>query len=305
MTYDPMDAADFQPGLLTARGDGSTWPTLIDNDAALYELYTPGLEATPEQNDTALERLYRFRMRGNLDDEQIQVKVRAEATSGPHDIDLSTGVTTTVNVTGDAWYDADLDATGPIQEVLVAVPAIGAGSMRVQSIRARVLASTPLAGNLYASGFRLVGARWKAANAAISTGQLSRLVTNPIRVAKDRPVCVAIHLSDCIAAITTKSSVLWGAEDSTQWQLAGAMKVPAVDQSLRPYIIDAYTVESGSGAEYSVRFGGVEETWTGTGWLSWTVSRMGQGPNELQASILAGAGNEASIRTLQVWRMTA
>lgn len=305
MTYDPMDAEAFQPGLLTARGDGSTWPTLIDNDAALYDLYTPGLEATPEQSDSALERLYRFRVRGNLDDEQIQVKVRAEATSGPHDIDLSTGITTTVNVTGDAWYDADLDATGPIQEVLVAVPAIGAGSMRVQSIRARVLASAPLAGNLYASGFRLVGARWKAANAAISTGQLSRLVTNPIYVARNAPVCVAFHLSDCIKTITTKSSVLWGVEDSTQWQTVGSMKVPRVDNSLRPYTIDAYTVESGSGAEYSVRFGGVEETWSGTGWHSWTVSRMGQGPNELQASILAGAGNEASIRTLQVWRMTA
>lgn len=305
MTYDPMDAAAFQPGLLTARGDGSTWPTLIDNDAALYELYTPGLEATPEQNDTALERLYRFRVRGNADDADLQIDVRAEATSGPHDIDISTGATTTVNVTSDAWYGATMAATGTTQEVVVAVPVIGAGSMRVQSIRACMVGVAPVAGTLYASGFRLVGARWKAANAAISTGQLSRLVTNPIRVAKDRPVCVAFHLSDCIAAITTKSFVLWGVEDSTQWQLAGAMKVPAVDQSLRPYIIDAYTVESGSGAEYSVRFGGVEETWTGTGWHSWTVSRMGQGPNELQASILAGAGNEASIRTLQVWRMTA
>jgi len=305
MTYDPMDAADFQPGLLTARGDGSTWPTLIDNDAALYELYTPGLEATPEQTDSALERLYRLRMRGNLDDAQLQVDVLAVATSGPHDIDIATGATTTVNVTADAWYGAACDATGPVQDVIVAVPVIGAGSLRVQSIRVRPIGVPPVAGTLYPSGFRLVGERWKAANAAISTGQLSRLVTNPIRVAKDRPVCVAIHLSDCIAAITTKSSVLWGVEDSTQWQLAGAMKVPAVDQSLRPYIIDAYTVESGSGAEYSVRFGGVEETWTGTGWHSWTVSRMGQGPNELQASILAGAGNEASIRTLQVWRMTA
>lgn len=305
MTYDPMDAADFQPGLLTARGDGSTWPTLIDNDAALYELYTPGLEATPEQNDTALERLYRFRVRGNADDADLQVDVRAEATSGPHDIDISTGSTTTVNVTSDAWYGATMAATGTTQEVVVAVPVIGAGSMRVQSIRACMVGVAPVAGTLYTSGFRLIGARWKAANAAISTGQLSRLVTNPIRVAEDRPVCVAIHLSDCIAAITTKSSVLWGVEDSTQWQLAGAMKVPAVDQSLRPYIIDAYTVESGSGAEYSVRFGGVEETWTGTGWHSWTVTRLGQGPHELQASILAGAGNEASIRSLQVWRMTA
>lgn len=303
MSYDPMDDEAFQPGLLTARGDGSTWPTLIDNDAALYELYTPGLEATPEQNDTALERLYRFRVRGNLDDEQIQVKVRAEATSGPHDIDLSTGITTTVNVTGDAWYDADLDATGPIQEVLVAVPAIGAGSMRVQSIRARVLASAPLAGNLYASGFRLVGARWKAANAAISTGQLSRLVTNPIRVAKDRPVCIAFHLADCVAAVSGKSSALWGVEDSTQWLLAGAMKVPRADSAMRQYTIDAYVVESGTGAEYSVRLGPTEETWTGTGWHSWTVTVLGPGPHELQASILPGAGKQASIRTCQVWRM--
>jgi len=244
-------------------------------------------------------------VRGNADDWNLAIDVRAEATGGPHDIDISTGVTATVNVTTDDWYGVTIAATGTTQNVVVAVPVIGAGSMRVQSIRACMLPPAPAAATLYASGYRLIGARWKAANAAISTGQLSRLVTNPIRVAKDRPVCVAIHLSDCIAAITTKSSVLWGVEDSTQWHLAGAMKVPAVDQSLRPYIIDAYTVESGSGAEYSVRFGGVEETWTGTGWHSWTVTRLGQGPHELQASILAGAGNEASIRTLQVWRTTA
>lgn len=303
MSYDPMDERDFQPGLLTARGDGSTWPTLIDNDAELFELYTPGLEATPEQNDTALEREYRFRVRGNADDVQLQVDVRAEATSGPHDIDIATGATATVNVTTDAWYGATLSATGTTQNVVVNVPVIGAGSLRVQSIRARMVALAPVAGTLYASGFRLVGARWKVASAAIATGQLSRLVSNPIRVAKDRPVCVAIHLADCIAAVSGKSSDLWGVEDSTQWLLAGSMKVPRVDTVMRQYTVDAYVVESGSGAEYSVRLGPVVETWTGTGWHSWTVTVLGPGPHELQASILAGAGNQASIRTCQVWRM--
>lgn len=303
MTYDPMDAADFQPGLLTARGDGSTWPTLIDNDAALYELYTPGLEATPEQNDTAHERLYRFRVRGNADDADLQIDVRAEATSGPHDIDISTGATTTVNVTSDAWYGATMAATGTTQEVVVAVPVIGAGSMRVQSIRACMVGVAPVAGTLYTSGFRLVGARWKAANAAVSTGQLSRLVTNPIRVAKDRPVCVAIYLADCIAAVSGKSPAIWGVDWSTQWYLAGSMKVPRVDSVMRTYVVDAYTTEDMGGAEYSVRLGPVEETWTGTGWHSWTVTVLGPGPHELQASILPGGSNKAAIRTCQVWRM--
>lgn len=302
MSYDPMDEQAFQPGLLTAKGDGSTWPTLIDNDAAVYELHTPGLEASPEQTDTALERLYRFRMRGNLDDSQIRVDVRAEATSGPHDIDIASGATTTVNVTGDDWYGADCDATGPEQPVVVAVPAIVGGSLRVQSIRARLLALAPVAGELYPSGFRLIGQRWKAASAAIATGQLSRLVSNPIRVAKDRPVCVAFHLTDCIQAVSGKSSALWGVEDSTQWLLAGSMKVPRVDNAMRQYTVDAYVVESGSGAQYSVKLGPVVETWTGTGWHSWTVTVLGPGPHELQASILPGAGNQASIRTCQVWR---
>lgn len=303
MTYDPMDAAAFQPGLLTARGDGSTWPTLIDNDAALYELYTPGLEATPEQNDTALAREYRFRVRGNADDADLQIDVRAEATSGPHDIDISTGVTTTVNVTTDAWYGATMAATGTTQNVVVAVPVIGAGSMRVQSIRACMLPPAPAAATLYASGYRLIGARWKAASAAVATGQLSRLITNAIRVAQDRPVCVAFHLSDCLETITTKNAVAWGVEDSTQWLLAGSMRVPRVDSAMRTYTVDAYVVESGTGAEYSVRLGPTEETWTGTGWHSWTVTVLGPGPHELQASILPGAGNEASIRTCQVWRL--
>lgn len=301
MIYDPQTEDAFLTGLLTARGDGSTWPTLLDNDALTYELYTPGLEANIESEDTALARTYRFRMRGNRDDCQLQIDVRASATSGPHDVDLSTGVTSTVNVTTDGWYGDAINATGPIQGVTVAVPAIMAGSLQVQAIRCRIVAIAPVAGTLYASGYRLNGARWKAANAPIATGQLSRLLSNATQVAIERPVCVAIHLADCEEAITGKSGLLWGAEDSTQWSMVGRMKVPRCDNSTRLYTVDAYTVESASGGEYRVNIGGTEEAWTGTGWHSWQV-RLGPGPHDVRASVLPGSSNEASIRTLQVWR---
>ena len=301
MTYDPQSEDAFRTGLLTARGDGSTWPTLLDNDALTYELYTPGLEANVRSHFSAVARTYRFRMRGNRDDCQLQIDVRAAAVSGPHDVDLATGATSTVNVTTDDWYGDALNATGPVQNVVVAVPAIMGGSLQVQAIRCRILAVVPDAGTLYPSGYRKNGARWKAADAPIATGQLSRLLANATRVAIERPYCVAIHLADCEEAITGKSGIIWGAADSTQWSMVGRMKVPRVDNSTRLYTVDAYTVESASGGEYRVNIGGTEEAWTGTGYHSWQV-RLGPGPHDVRASVLPGASNEASIRTLQVWR---
>ena len=301
MTYDPQSEDAFRVGLLTARGDGSTWPTLLDNDARTYELTTPGLEVNVLPSFSALGRTYRFRMRGNADDCDVQVDVRAAAVSGPHDVDIATGVTSTVNVTTDAWYGDAINATGQIQNVVVAVPTIGSGTVQIQAIRAHFVGVPPVAGTLYASGYRRIGARWKASNAPIATGQLSRILSNAARVAIERPVCVTAHVSDCEEAISGKSSVHWGVEDSAAWATVGRTKVPRVDNSLRVYTVDAYTVESSSGGQYRVNIGGVEETWTGTGWHSWTV-RLGPGPHDVRASILPGASNEASIRTLQVWR---
>lgn len=305
MTYDPQDEDAFRVGLLSARGDGATWRTTLANDAHTYELYTPGFEANVSPSFSALARTYRFRVRGNQDDRQVQIDFRGDATVTTQTVTVATSAAFSDRLFSAAgWYGAALSAAGPIDNCSVTVPATGAGLVQIQAIRCHVVSAAPSAGVLYASGYRLNGARWGVADAPIATGQLSRILANATRVAIERPYCVAVHLADCEETITGKSAGLWGVEDSTQWTTVGRMKVPRCDNSTRLYTVDAYTVESSSGGEYRVNIGGIEEAWTGIGWHSWQV-RLGPGPHDLRASVMPGASNAASIRTLQVWRTDA
>lgn len=306
MSYTPIADSAF---IASIPGTSATWPALIANDRAAFELYTPGLEANPYHAATAFAREFRWREYGGLDAPLISsclvVGVLAEASAGPQTVSIATpGVDSdTVAVNGAAWYTAQLDAAGPMQEVIVSCAAPGAGTLAFAGIRSHRAYSTAAAGTLYPSGFRKIGTVWGTADYPVPSEIASRLRTNPIRLAIDRPVCVACHISDTIKAISTKSLDLWGVEDSTNWQLVGRMVVPlGSDRSTRWYRVDAYTVETVPGTgEFSVRVGATEERWTGPGWHSWRV-RLGHGQHAVTATIKAGTPNEASIRTLQVWR---
>jgi len=300
-TYRPLGWGDYAPNLASLKGNGTLWPLIVENDGAIYQQYTPGFEGNPDSLDTALAREYRFRFHGNLDNAQLAIGVRAIATGGPHAINLSTGIDTgALAITADAWYSDTLLAEGPIQEVIVSVPA--AASMRVQAIRINALHGEPSLRTFSASGYRVVDELFVTANYPISSGTISRLKRNLTRVAIDRPVCVACHISDTLGAITVKSEAVWGVENSTAYSRVGRMIMPRVDPAFRRYRFDAYTVESaGEQATYAIRVGGVEEVWSGVGWHSWTA-QLGPGPHEVYANILPGAVNEASIRTFQVWR---
>lgn len=300
MTYEPAaDSALIAP----IKGDSATWPLLIANDEACFEEYTPGFEVGTNPIATALEREFRWRVYGNLDNANIVVGVRGVGVTGPHTVTIATpGVDTdTVSVSTDDWYSATLSARGPQQEVIVSSAVLGGGTLAYSGLRHHFAPGLVVAGTSYASRFRLIGSIWYTAEFPISTEVVGRLARNPRYLARDRPVCAAAHVADTKKAVGAKSPDVWGAYDSADWEAVGRLKLPRADTIERLYRVDAYTNETTPGtASYSVRIGAREERWSGTGWHSWQIKA--RGPTEVFASCLPGTGNGASIRTLTIWR---
>ena len=301
MAYTPIDDGDFRAPV---TADAAVWTTLIGNDAACFGLYEPGLESDPKATASGVARQYRFRWWGNRDNHPLTVGVRGVGVTGPHTVTIATpGVDSdTVSVGADAWYEATVDAKGPTQEVIVSSAVLGGGTLAYSGIRCH-LASPAASGNLYVSGFREIGTVWGRPNYPLPSEIASRLRTNPIRLAKDRPVCVYAHIADTVLAVGSKSPDVWGAYNETNYSRVGGGMVPRCDiVGERWFRVDAYTTESTPGtASFSVQVGGRVETWQGVGWHSWRV-KLSAGPHEVWGSVQPGLGNGAAIRTLQVWR---
>lgn len=301
MSYSPISDSDF---VGPVRGTSAVWPALIANDAACFESYTPGFEVNPSATATALAREFRWKMYGMTDAPFTggqTVGIRAVASSGPQNVTIAVGADSgTVAVSGDAWYSRTTAEAGPL-EVVVSCSAPGAGTLAFSGLRASMVPTAPTP-DAWPSGYRLVGSLWGTADFSVPSEIQSRLSTNPILLAIDRPVCVAAHVSDCLKSVSAKTLVVWGVYDETTWVRAGRLILPRCDTRERLFRVDAYTTDVLGGAEFSVKIGaGNDEQWTGTGWHSWQV-RLGPTRHDIWATILAGAGNGAAIRTLTVWR---
>ena len=303
MAYTPIDDSAFTPRL---AGNSAHFTTLLANDTACYEEYTPGFEANPSGTAAAAAREYRWRVYGHSDGSELEVAVRAEATGAAKTVTIATSPSEsgTVSVTTDAWYTHTASIKGPMQEVIVSSPSVSPDTLTYTGLRSRlrVGVGAPVAGTLYASGFRRIGDIWDDPAISVPSEIVSRLRTNPMQIARDRPVCVAAHVSDTVLAVTTKSPALWGTRDLTDWVRVGRLVVPPSDIRSRPYRVDAYVTETAPGtAEFSVQIGANEKRWSGPGWHSWSVI-LGPSQHEVWASIKANAANQVAIRTLTVWR---
>lgn len=305
MAYVPIDDGDFRAPV---QANSTVWSTLIANDAECYALYEPGLEATPKPSASATIRSYRFRWWGNYDNQPVTVGARVAASSGPQTVYFysysTVGVDNDpVNTVGtEDWYESAPYAAGPVTEFEITHPTPGAGTLTFYGIRAYYSAAAADT-TAYASGFRKVGSLWSTSGYPVPSEVASRLRSNPIRLAKDRPVCVFAHISDSLVAVTAKTPEVWGAYDSAAWSRVGGGMVPRCDISgKRWFRVDAYTTSTTAGtAEFSVQIGGRVETWSGVGWHSWRVE-LSAGPHEVWGSVLPGSGNGGAIRSLLVWR---
>lgn len=312
MAYTPVPPTDLAAPL---DGNATAWATLIDNDAEVFEAYEPGYEANPHGGAYIAAQEFHLRWRGNADEHNIIVGVRAASSSGSKTFtaettNLGTDDSDTVAVSTDAWYSVTLAGTGypdpAVVDLKVSTPDPTPQTISVTGLRVDLGVSAPAAGTLYASGWRMIGTRWYGANAAINSDVVSRVGTNPSRLAVDRPVCVFAHVAECLRAVSGKSYDLWGNYDSIEWQRVGDGTLPLCANGERTYTFDAYTTETGSPgtASFLIRVGPHVYEWTaddGDGWYSWTA-RIGPGPHPITASIIPGSGEGAAIRSFLAWR---
>jgi len=303
MAYTPIADADTNPPV---KGNATAWTTAVTNDAEVFEAYAPGLECQPVRSNLQAAREFRLRWRGNLDAEQLNVGVYAEGVNGPHTVSVETLAqdSGTLSAGAEQWYTDTLDATGPVQEIVISSAALGVGETLAYSGIRVSLSPAALGATRYKSGFRRVGSTlWTTADSSVASEIVERLKANALRLAVDRPVCVFVHCSDTVQAVSTKTPGLWGVQNETTHQVIGRGMVPFCDGEDREYLVDAYATDDDPGtASFSVTVGGRAQTWTGSGWRTWTV-RLPPGDHPIVATCAPGGSNAGAIRTLQVWRM--
>lgn len=302
MAYVPIDDADLNPPV---KGNATAWTTAVINDGEMFDAYTPGFECTPARLNLATAREFRLRWRGNLDNEQLTIGVYAYGVTGPHNVTVQTVAqdSGTLSVSTEQWYTDTLAAVGPVQEIIVSSAALGGGTLSISGLRVS-LSPAAVGSTRYASGYRLIGSTiWTTADNPVPSEIVGRVRANAIRLALDRPLCVYVHATDTVQAVSTKSASLWGVQNVATHEIVGRGMLPFCDGEDRVYTVDAYTTDVSLGtAEFSVSIGGRAETWSGVGWRSWTV-RLPAGDHPITATCAPGGSNAAAIRTLQVWRM--
>lgn len=306
MAYVPQEPSDFAPGL---RGTATAYQTLTANHVEVYEDYEPPvLDAAPLLTIAAgvtATRVLAWRVRGNRDLRQIRVRVRATASGGTGTLIADVGgVTDTASVTVDAWYTMTItpSASGVVGcELRVTTP--GGVSMSIDRVQVYGSAASPTAGRLASGYVRADSVDIYAADGPISSEHVTRWLTGPSCIARDRPIVCASHIARTTTS-SAKSFANWQAYNSTAWGSVGRLRL--IVAATRLYTIDAYMLESVGGGAAQLTIGSA--TWdiptpggtVGT-WHSTSIE-LGAGEHDVRLAIRAGAGNSARMCTLQIWR---
>lgn len=308
MAYSIVDPYQLVPRM---TGDDADLVTLSLNGNEAYAAYSPPM--VEHDRDVSIgaaatnQRVYPWMVRGNRDLLAVRARIYATSTGGTSTLSVNVGGTTvTASATaGSAWYNVDVTPSrgGPLAcELQVTTP--GGVTCVIEQILVYLVTVSPATGKL-ASLFIGTVAGTVAANESIASEHIERYLAQPVRVARDRPAVVALHLAE-LTTSGAKDVGNWNSSNLATWDPVGALRVPRCDERTRSYYVDAYTLESGSGAIGSIAIGTAVLDLPSFGGTvgQWTSRRitLGVGPHEIRASIKPGTGNNARIACLQVWR---
>lgn len=311
MAYSPADPALIVPRL---AGNSTQYTTYIhSNGTEAYALYRPPIIEHDRTISVAAsatsQRVFAWMVRRNRDLLQVRVRVYATGTGGTSTLTaLVGGASGTASASGaGAWYTIDVTPpmSGPIAcELQATTP--GGVTVDIERIQVYLVVAAPGAGRL-ASGFvRSVAGVWSGGSEPVSTEFIGRLLAQPTRIARDRPACVAMHLSELSSSGGAKDVGNWHSSSTTNWETVGRLRVPRCDERGRTYWVDAYTLESTSGGQAMISIGTTTISIANMGGTvgQWTSQRitLGVGPHDIRASIKPGGANSARIAALQVWR---
>lgn len=310
MAYSPAD-----PAQLVARLGGNTtqYTSLLGlNGNELYQIYRPPMLEHDRTVSVAAsatnQRIFGWMVRGNKDRLTLRVRIFATGTGGGSTLTVTAGGTigTASPAGAGAWYTINFASprSGPIACELTATTGVGI-TVDVERIQVYLVPAAPGTGRLK-SGFVQSSSLLLGANEPIPSEYIERLLAQPSRLTRDRPACVAAHLAELSTTGGSKDVGNWHSSASTGWDAVGRLRVPRCDRRTRSYWVDVFTLESVSGGQASIAIGTSTIDIANLGGTSgrWTSKRitLGVGPHEIRASLKAGAGNNARIAALQVWR---
>lgn len=308
MTYAPIDPTALVPRL---AGNSGLLDSIATNGDEVYATYAPTVidlsRSVTVGTSATSQRVFAWTLRGNRDLLTVRTRVYASGTGGSSTLKVYVGgASGTATVSGAAaWYTVDVvpATSGPIH-CEIQVTTGGGITATVDQAQCYLVAAAPGSGRL-ASGYIKSGAGLFAGDEPICSEHMERLTYQPVYVARDRPVCVAQHVTE-LTTSGAKDVGNWNSYDLAVWDPIGLSKVPAVDARTRSYWVDAFTRESGSGARGLITIGTATVYLPSFGGTTgqWTRQRitLGAGEHEVRASILPGAGNSARIATCQIWR---
>lgn len=305
----------YDPSLITPGIDGTdaAWRAAFTNGRDLYlETTPPIVELTTEVaigDGESNTRIWTWMLRGNRDRLTVRFRARAIATGGTATLHgVVGGTSTSASVSGAlATYQLDVvpPRRGPIVcELRVTTPALV--TLDIEAVQVYLVganASTPPV----ESRFVRVESWVDDTDEPIASGTVSELLANPIRVARERPACVSQHVVRANLTGGAKALHNWHVVGTTTLEPAGRLRLPRCSERARDYVLDAFTLESTSGARAVIAIGGA--TWElssfggSAGRWHTGVVRLPPGPHDVRCSILAGAGNTARVATFQAWRL--
>lgn len=309
MTYSPASPFQIVPRL---GGDSTIFTSQIAlNGNEAYAAYTPPMlehDRTISVGASATaRRVFAWMVRGNKDLLTVRVRVFGTGTGGASTLTAIVGGTsgTAAPSGAGAWYTINIvpPRSGAVAcELQVTTP--GGVTFDVERIQVRLIGASPAAGKLKSGVIGTVAAT-VGASESVASELIERLLAQPILIARDRPAVVAAHLAELTTG-GAKDVGNWNSSNTTNWEPVGLLRVPRCDERGRSYYVDAYTLESVSGAVGSIAIGNVVLDLPSFGGTvgAWTSKRitLGVGAHEIRASIKPGTGNNARIATLQVWR---
>lgn len=310
MAYSPADPAQIVARL---AGDSTQYTSLVGlNGSELYQVYRPPIVEHDRTISVAAsatnQRVFAWMLRGNRDLLQVRVRVYATGTGGTSTLTALVGGTSgTASPAGaGAWYTINITPPmrGPIACELQATTPLGV-TVDIERIQVYLVMAAPGSGVLR-SGFVQSAASWLVSGQPVPTEYIERLLSQPSRIARDRPACVAMHLSELSSSGGAKDVGNWHSNSTSNWETVGRLRVPRCDLRTRSYWIDAYTLESSSGGQALIAIGNTTLEIANMGGTTgrWTSKRvsLGVGPHDIRASIKPGGANSARIAALQVWR---
>mgnify|MGYP003134623595 CR=1 FL=1 len=279
--YNPIPLANLRPGT-----PASYWDYSAQNNDELYEdtvchLAAAGNLYNVSTTATSYYAPYlAFRMAKNLDNQKLRVKVRVK-TDDSYGVALAyvkvvldgtdLGVQSTTSNTGE-WLTIDITPTTATADRAAYVylkTSDASVTAQVLAINAYIVGAAPAAGVLASDFISFDLTASAPSGAPIATEYVERLGDGPIRIAKDRLLCVGSFIDNCVTPRAIYAST------STDWDVVYLGSVYIPDTMVRDYKISIFQGPSTTSPESRVTLGNQVKTFTGTGWQEQTFSLAG------------------------------